>query len=62
MPDEDDKLQPDEEAMAHWERMKKNSPSNQALPPMTGGNRLAMWIIIAAVVLVALGLLVELVG
>lgn len=33
----DDKLEPDDKALDAWDKMPKNTPSPDALPPMTGG-------------------------
>jgi hypothetical protein len=46
-----DELPPDPDGKSAWDKMAKNEPSRQALPPATGGNRLA-WIILGILGLV----------
>lgn len=53
-----DQLEPDEDARKVWENMPKNTPSKDALPPVTGGFPGWLWILIGlAVVIFVIGLL-----
>lgn len=55
----DDALPRDPEAVEFWEKMPKNAPTNSSLPPMTGGTRAAVGLLIAVAVLIILGLLIQ---
>ena len=44
-------LPPDPDALEAWEKLPKNKPSRQAMPPMTGGARWAWGFLLIAVVL-----------
>lgn len=37
-------LPPDPDAVEQWEQMAKGDPSHKALPPATGGTRVALWL------------------
>jgi hypothetical protein len=43
MADDQNPLAPDQDALDAWERMPKNDPSPQALPPFGGG--LPLWLL-----------------
>lgn len=51
-------LPPDDEALAKWRELPQNEPSRDALPPMTGGTRLA-WFFLAALVVVIIVVLLQ---
>lgn len=50
-------LPPDPEAQAAWDKLPKNTPSRQALPPMTGGMRWTWGILLILAILIIFGLL-----
>lgn len=52
-------LPPDPEAQAAWDKLPKNPPSRQALPPMTGGmhNRWLWALMVLMALIVIFGLL-----
>lgn len=50
-------LPPDPDALAEWERLPKNAPSRNALPPMTGGTRWAWWLLLILAMVIVFGLL-----
>lgn len=57
MPDE--KLQPDQKAVEAWDKLEKNAPSKQALPPAAGGLNWAWGFIILLGLLIVIGLLAQ---
>jgi len=50
-------LQPDPESLAKWQALPQNQPSKEALPPMTGGIRLALAFLVILTILLIVGLL-----
>jgi hypothetical protein len=50
-------LDADLDSLAKWEKLPQNEPSRYALPPMTGGIRLAFAFLIILAILVVVGLL-----
>ncbi len=50
-------LPPDPDAQAAWEKLPKNAPSRQALPPMTGGTRWVWGLLIILAIIIIFGLL-----
>jgi hypothetical protein len=50
-------LPPDPDAQAAWDKLPKNAPSRQALPPMTGGSRWAWGILLILAIVIIFGLL-----
>ncbi|MBI1277285.1 MAG: hypothetical protein GC179_04065 [Anaerolineaceae bacterium] len=50
-------LPPDPEALEAWEKLPKNAPSPQALPPMTGGTRWVWGLLIVVAIIIIFGLL-----
>ena len=52
-----DPLPPDPEAQATWEKLPKNTPSRQALPPMTDGSRWVWGLLILAIIFIIFGFL-----
>jgi len=50
-------LPPDPDALEAWEKLPKNTPSRQALPPMTGGTRWVWGLLIILAIIVIFGLL-----
>ena len=54
-----DKLPEDPESLEKWGGLPQNTPSKQALPPMTGGTKLAAALLLAMGVLIILALLFQ---
>lgn len=52
-------LAEDRESLEAWEKLPRNPPSKQALPPMTGGLKLAGALLLALAVLIILTLLLQ---
>jgi hypothetical protein len=52
-------LPPAPDALAEWEKLPQNEPSNHALPPMTGGIRESIGLLIVFAALILLGLLLQ---
>lgn len=52
-------LPPDPDSLEKWRKMAQNPPSKQALPPMTGGSRMAVGLLIVTAVLIILSLLLR---
>lgn len=50
-------VRPDPESLAKWQELPQNQPSKEALPPMTGGLRLAFAFLIILAILLVVGLL-----
>ncbi len=50
-------LLPDSEALEAWDKLPKNMPSRQALPPMTGGTRWVWGLLIVLAIVIIFGLL-----
>ena len=51
-------LPPDPDAQAAWDKLPKNTPSRDALPPMTGGNILWLWaLLLIGALIIIFGLL-----
>lgn len=50
-PSRKETLQPDQDAVDAWESLPKGTPSNQALPPMTGGSRWLNALIFAGIII-----------
>jgi hypothetical protein len=50
-------LDPHSESLAKWEKLPQNEPLRDALPPMTGGTRLAFAFLFILAILVVVGLL-----
>lgn len=61
MPNERQRLEPDADAVEKWERLPHNTPSKDALPPMTGGRGIfsLKWLLILFAIAVIVGLIVE---
>lgn len=54
-----ERLPPDPESQAAWEKLPKNAPSKEALPPMTGGSRWVFGLLIVIAVIIVLGFLLQ---
>lgn len=54
-----DPLPEDPDSLDRWEAMPRNQPSKDALPPMTGGTRLAVGLLILMAVLIILAVLLR---
>jgi hypothetical protein len=53
-------LLPDSEAVEKWEKLPKNAPSKQALPPLVfGGSKGWRWLLIVLAAVTIIGLLLE---
>lgn len=50
-------LPPDPEALETWEKLPKNAPSRQALPPMTDGTRWMWGLLVVLAIVIIFGLL-----
>lgn len=50
----ENKLEPDQDALDEWEKMPKNDPSKDALPPATGGFPQWLAILIGLVIVIAI--------
>jgi len=56
MPDE---LPPDSDSLEQWERLPRNPPSKDALPPMVFRARWILWVTIIVAALIVIGLLLQ---
>jgi hypothetical protein len=52
-----DDLPPDPDSLAKWEKLPQNQPSKQALPPVAGGGRWTLWLLVFLSILLVLALL-----
>lgn len=52
-------LNEDRESLDAWEKLPRNQPSKEALPPATGGMKLAWVLLLAMGVLIILALLLQ---
>jgi hypothetical protein len=55
-------LPPDPDALEKWRNMPQNKPSNQSLPPATGGMGMSRWLIgflLLMAVLMVIGFLLQ---
>ncbi len=50
-------LPTDSDAQTEWEKLPKNTPSHQALPPMTGGTRQVWGFLLILAIVIIFGLL-----
>lgn len=50
-------LPPDDDPQSAWDKLPKNAPSRQALPPMTGGTRWVWVFVIIFFIIVIFGIL-----
>ncbi len=50
-------IPPDPDAQAAWEKLPKNAPSRQAMPPITGGIRWVWGLLIIFAIVIIFGLL-----
>jgi hypothetical protein len=50
-------LPPDPDSLEKWKQMPSNTPSREALPPATGGTRMAFGLLIVMGILIILALL-----
>lgn len=54
-----DPLPPDPDSLDKWKKLPQNRPSREALPPMTGGSRLALGLLLALALLIILALILQ---
>lgn len=56
---EDDRLRPDPDALAEWEKLPQNKPSREALPPLAGGGRWSAVLLVLIFILIIAALLLQ---
>lgn len=54
-----EELPPDPDSVEKWEHLPKNQPSKQALPPVAGGGRWALWLVVILFALILIALLMQ---
>jgi hypothetical protein len=50
-------IPPDPDSLEQWKQLPQNTPSKDALPPMTGGLRWVGWLLIIVAIVIIFGLL-----
>jgi hypothetical protein len=54
-----EQLPPDSDSVAKWEKLPRNQPSKWALPPVAGGGRWTLWLVLILAAVIVLALLLQ---